>query len=230
MSLDPEQVATAYAGTRRRIIELLQETDEADHGRRVPACPDWTVHEVASHVTGVCDDILEGNLEGVATDPWTRAQVERYSDTPLQAVLDHWEEVGTTIDGLIPAFPGSAAAQMVFDVTNHEHDLRGALGRPGGQDSDGVEVGVAFTTGAMDGFVRAHGLPPLEIRAGARSYRAGEGEAVTTLTATPFDVLRSLAGRRTIDQIRALDWDGDPEPYLGIFETNVLTPPAQPVE
>ena len=230
MNPDLDLVAAAYGGTRGRMIELLRAVDGEAVARLIPACPDWTAHEVASHVTGVCDDILEGNLDGVATEPWTRAHVDRYADTPLPEILDHWEEVGATIDGLIPAFPPEAAAQMVFDVTNHEHDLRGALEQPGAQDSDGIAVGVLFATGAMDGFVRDRGLPPLEIQTGGQSYRAGEGEPAVTLRASSFDVFRSLGGRRTVDQIKALDWDGDPEPYLGIFETNVLTPPAEPVE
>jgi hypothetical protein len=30
-------------------------------------------------------------------------------------------------------------------------------------------------------------------------------------------LFRALHGRRTVEQVRAMDWDGDPEPWLSAF-------------
>jgi hypothetical protein len=37
------------------------------------------------------------------------------------------------------------------------------------------------------------------------------------VTAEPFELARLLAGRRTLDEIRALHWAGDAEPYLPLM-------------
>ena len=57
----------------------------------------------------------------------------------------------------------------------------------------------------------------------------GDEPAAMRLTATRFEVLRAFGGRRSLDQVRALDWSGDPTPYLGLFELGPFSPPAEPV-
>ena len=42
-----------------------------------------------------------------------------------------------------------------------------------------------------------------------------------------FELFRALSGRRTIEQVRALAWDGDPEPHLGLFAPYPM--PASPL-
>jgi hypothetical protein len=40
---------------------------------------------------------------------------------------------------------------------------------------------------------------------------------VAGVTAEPFELFRSLSGRRSRDQIRAMDWTRDPEPLLEVL-------------
>ena len=47
---------------------------------------EWTVKDVVAHLCGACEDILAGRLEGVATDPWTEAQVARFEGADLEVV------------------------------------------------------------------------------------------------------------------------------------------------
>jgi hypothetical protein len=35
-----------------------------------------------------------------------------------------------------------------------------------------------------------------------------------TVSAEAFELFRAISGRRSADQIRAMAWDGDPEPYV----------------
>src|SRR4051812_41896335 len=118
------EVGNAYAGVRERVSALVQ---GADPTQPVPACPDWTVKDLVAHVTGVVDDVLAGRIEGVATDPWTAAQVEARKDHSLDQIVAEWNEKAPAFEALLDAF-GSPGEQAVFDVTTHEHDLRGALG------------------------------------------------------------------------------------------------------
>src|SRR5207245_258980 len=96
----------------------------------VPACPEWTVHDVIAHLAGVCADIINGNLAGVATESWTAAQVDARRAHTVEQIIAEWSEVAPQVEAMADHFPGRAGPQLVFDLTTHEHDLRGALGRP----------------------------------------------------------------------------------------------------
>ena len=69
-------IAAAYNGVRTRVGELTGTLDETTSGTPVPPCPRWTVHDVVAHLVGVVEDAMAGRLDGVATDPWTQAQVD----------------------------------------------------------------------------------------------------------------------------------------------------------
>lgn len=230
MLLEPDAIAAAYGGTRRRTTDLLRAAGTDDVGDlTVPACPEWTVTQLAAHVCGVCDDILAGNIAEAGTDPWTADQVASFAGMPLAGILDHWDEVGLTVEGLMPGFPQLPASQVVFDATTHEHDVRGALGEPGGRESDGIMAGLGFLLTSLDGVVREHGLPALGITTPQRTWPVGDGQPHVRLSASSYDVFRSFGGRRSLDQIRGLGWDGDPSPYF-VFFGSLLRPPPEPVE
>lgn len=222
-------MGAAYAEGRRRITELLQGLDDAAAaGATVPCCPAWSVHDVVAHLTGVCADVLAGRIDGVGTDPWTEAQVDARRDVPLKDILTEWNEVAPAVEAMAGAF-GRAGFQWVGDQAIHEHDLRGALDRPGARDSETVRVGLRFMVpGFLEG-VAALGLPVLEVEAGDRTWRSGEGDPAVRLRVEPFAALRSLCGRRSLDQIRALPWTDDPEPYLEAFTWGPFTPPGTDV-
>jgi hypothetical protein len=112
-------------------------------------------------------------------------------------LMTRWSEQGPVFEG----FP--LPPEAVIDVTTHEQDLRGALGRPGARDSD--ELLFAFAL-AADRATTA--MPGLRIEAGGASY--GPAEAPAVLRGEPFEIYRALLGRRSADQLRALDWQGGP--------------------
>lgn len=223
---EPDVIAAAYAGTRRRTTELLRAADAGVGDRLVPACPEWTVAELVAHMCGVCVDVLAGNIAGAGTDPWTAAQVEAFVGTPLPAILDRWDEVGPQVEVLLPAVPAQSTSQMVFDLTTHEHDLRGALDQPGGRDADAIRVGLGFLLTAIDGLIREHGLDGLEVTTGDEVLMVGDGDPRVQLNAAPFELFRALGGRRTLDEVRALDWSADPAPYLDRLFGGPLRPPT----
>jgi uncharacterized protein (TIGR03083 family) len=174
-------VGEVYAEGRGRISDLVLELDGEDAARTVPTCPKWTVGDVVSHLVGVCADVLAGNIEGVATDPWTAAQVQARMGRPLAELVEEWSDVGPQVEALAGHFPGQTGAQWVTDLTTHEHDIRTAVGRPGARDSQGVEVGLDFlVTVGLHAAVSARGLQPLVVQAGERSWVVGTGETTAT--------------------------------------------------
>jgi uncharacterized protein (TIGR03083 family) len=230
--VDPVVSMAAYRGVRERVTEVLVGVDDGVAATTpVPGCPEWTVTDLAAHICGVCVDILEGNLDGVGTAPWADAQAERFAPLGLAAVLAQWNEVGPQVEALGPAFPPRAATQLVFDVTTHEHDARGAVGDTGGRSREALAVPLDFIAGSLDARVRHEQLPTLALRAAdGWSATAGEGSPDVELRASSFELFRSFGGRRSLDQIRALDWSADPDVYLAaVFTDTPLTPPATPL-
>ena len=220
------QVGDAYRGVRERMTALAE---GADPDGRVPACPEWTVKELLAHVTGVIADILDGRLEGVASDPWTEAQVSARRGTPLPDILGEWAEKATAVEPMIDDF-GAAGRQLVFDAVTHEHDLRGALDRPGAVDSDAVTVAAGFVVPGFLATVAASGAPVLEVTTpGGDRWVSGEGEPAARLHATPFDLIRAVSGRRASEQLQAMAWEGDAGPYLGSFAFAPFRPAQQPL-
>jgi hypothetical protein len=156
----------------------------------VSCTPEWTVRQLAAHIVGVPEDVLAGRMEGVASDTWTQAQVEMYGDLTLTELANLFETSAPQIDAIVHNIPQPIISQFVMDAVTHEQDMRSALGKPGGRDSKAVEVGVGFFLNLIE-----ISDPPLF------------DELVNT-SVSAWDVLRSLTGRRTVEQMNALGLDG----------------------
>jgi uncharacterized protein (TIGR03083 family) len=184
-----EEVVKAYVELRDRMITLLRALPADAATITVPHCPEWTVQETVSHMVGVPEAIMLGDMEGVAGEEWTQRQVERHRGDSLADLADAWEAQGEQFLAILPNIPQPTLSQLVFDVTSHEHDVRHAVGQPGARDSGAVAVGVGFLKNminARDG---------LDIA------------VVDAWTITDFDSFRSLGGRRSLEQIAALGLD-----------------------
>ena len=207
---------------RARVTALLADLPEGAGHLAVPACPEWEVHDVLAHVSGVCVDILEGRIEGAGTDPWVAVQVEARRGVPVARLLDEWNEAAPQVEAIAAGF-GPAGAQWVFDFATHEQDLRGALGVPGGRDADSWSISLEFVMPAFHGRVAQLGLPALRVVCDDREWESPHGPSVETLRADRFELGRALTGRRSADQVRAFDWSADPEPYLAAFTFGPFT-------
>ena len=223
------ELAAAYTGGRGRITRLVAGLDEQEVATIVAGCPEWTVKDVVAHLTGICSDILAGNIEGVATDPWTAAQVDARRPLPLAQLVAEWDEVGPQIEAMLPSFPPEPATQLITDLTTHEHDLRGALDRPGARDSDAIAIGLAFTAPNFLTSIADRDLPALSLRAGDSEWAPDGARPAVSVSADRFELLRALTGRRSSSQLRQLKWDGDPEPYLPAFEWGPFRVPTSDV-
>lgn len=231
MSEVPASAGAAYAGVRRRVNELVAGVSDR-WGDTVPACPEWRVHDVVSHLAGVVDDILAGRLEGGGTAPWTEAQVGARRGHGTAEVLDEWNRRSAQLEEMLDTF-GPPGRQMVMDAVTHEHDLRGALEAPGARDSDAVVIGLDWLAKAYQGASAAGGHPGLRIvttdGTGSTWVPEIERPVVATVSGSSFDLLRSLSGRRSVDEIRSLSWDGDVDAVLPSFSYGPFRPPAASV-
>jgi uncharacterized protein (TIGR03083 family) len=216
-----------YAAAAARIAAMAADLDDTTLATRLPACPDWTVRDVVCHLTGVARDVTSNNMAGAPSRAWTDAQVECRRDVPLAAVLEEWEELVPVVCHFVKKAPALVGLIMVNDVTAHEHDLLGALGRTGDRDGDTVRFAFEALVGRIGTKLTEAGKPALRVVADDRAYIAGEGEPVATATGSPFEFIRAFTGRRSPDQLRALFTAGDPEVFVGSI--SVFEPRADPL-
>jgi len=218
------QAAELYAEGRERIVGMVTGLSPRQAATPVPTCPEWSVADVLAHLTGICADVLAGNTDGVATDPWTEAQVTARRGRGIDELVAEWSETAPQVEALSEAFPPELGAQWITDLTTHEHDIRTAIDQPGARDSAGVATGLDFVvTIGFQPSVAAHGLPPIEVRGGDKAWHASGTVTGAAVEGSPFELLRALTGRRSAAQIRTLFWSVDPEPYLPAFEFGPFT-------
>ena len=222
---DSPDYASAYRGLRTRVTELVRSADASALNRTAPATPDWRVRDIVAHMAGVCDDVSNGNMDGVASDPWTDAQVAKRADWDIDQILDEWEEHSAKVEAVMNDL-GPAVGQMLADAATHEADIRGALGVPGGRESDATIIGVDWGLTVLRARLAGKGLGTLRIQHEGGVTEIGEGEPVTRLNATRFEIGRAMTGRRSHAQVRALDWDGPLDPDALNLEPKLFMPPA----
>lgn len=229
------QVGAAYASCRARIGELVRAAgDERATATVVPACPEWSVHDVVAHLAGVVADALAGNLDGVATDPWTAAQVEARRGRTVDEVVDEWDAAAPAFEAFLDAV-GDPGRQAVLDAVTHEQDIRGALGERGGRDADAVHIGLSFVAPRFVDAAAERGVAVRVVSDDGATF--GPADAPLTLSASAFELVRALTGRRSAEQLRAMAWGGDlsgtgmdMEGVIAAFTWGPFTPAASPVE
>ncbi len=216
-----------YRNARVRTTQLCR-TFGGDGSGRVPCCPDWTVTDVVAHTTGVCADILAGNIAAAGTDPWTQEQVDIRRGRSLEEVLVEWEQLGPKVEAALAG--GHLPDQLLADTVTHEQDLRGAFDEPGYRDDPALLAGLRFLFDSLAGAGGSTELPPVKVISGPYQRLIGDGEPQATLTVEPFELMRSFTGRRSLEQVKAYDWGGaDPSPWLPMFSFGPFTPRSEPV-
>jgi uncharacterized protein (TIGR03083 family) len=219
-------IGDLYREGRLRISGMVGDLGPVEAGRPVDACPGWTVHDVVAHLAGACADALAGRLDGVTTAAWADAQVAARRDRTLPELLEEWSTVAPPLEAEPDLFPERLQTIWVLDITVHEQDVRGALGRPGARESDAMAIALEFLVReGLDRRLAGAGLGPLEVRTGAKTWVVGEpdGGPAEAVDLSQFELFRALTGRRSTAQIARYEWTCDPRPFLAAFEFGTFT-------
>lgn len=217
--------------TQGRVVDIARDLGEEEAARTVPACPQWTVKDLVAHMVGVGADALDQTTDESLSEQWTQQHVEQREAADLSTVVEEWSGLAPRIAELIGQADEEAAANLVVDVSTHEQDLRGAVGRPGARDSEAMQLGATAFAGMFGDKVRAAGLAPVTLESDGPdgwSYLAGgpqdgqpgwEGgtNAAIGVRAPLFELHRGLSGRRSQAQVRGWEWTDDPGPYLPLL-------------
>jgi uncharacterized protein (TIGR03083 family) len=217
--------AMSYKRGQERVVALMSDKDPETI---VPACPEWSGTDVVRHLAGLSADISNSVFDGFASEEWTDQQIQDRSSLTLEQVIAEWND---SIDGaaailddvasldlpdLVPSalgmIPSTALAPMaISDILHHEFDLRNAYGDTSGRDLPEVHFAAAGHVRSLRHQFSALGLPTLRIESSdsGQGWNVGRDEPVATVRATSFELMRSIGGRRTRDEMLNLAWEGD---------------------
>src|SRR5436190_721300 len=182
-----EPHAAAYRELRVRVSEVIRQADASALNGPAPATPGWRVHDVVAHLVGVSDDVVNGRLEGIASNPWTQAQVDKRAELGTADLLAEWEENGPAFEAMLAGVPSEIAGQAIFDAATHEHDLRHAIGAPGARESDAIAVGWDWI---IDARTRGGGHALCFVIDGAEQV-SGTGDVLARIEAPRFELFRA---------------------------------------
>lgn len=205
-TVDARLTSRIYQDTKERICALLPDTADSPWATSVPACPGWTIRDVVAHLTAVAEDWADRTLTGAPTDEQTAEHVARFTGRSTTRLLEAWTAATTRLqhmaasDGLNPP---------LGDITCHEHDIRGALDRPGARES----AAVWHTSDRLIPMLQPS--RPVRITVEDGEYLCGPAEGPElSLSTTRFEAVRWRTGRRSRAQLAAMKWSGDPAPII----------------
>lgn len=206
---DRPELGPLYRQTRLHTTALVAGSSDPEIGNApVPATPEWTVHDVLAHLVGITAGAAGPVPEGGPTEEWTGDHVAWGRGLTLDELLATWAEHGPAFEAVVNR------PQAIIDAVTHEYDLRGALGRPGDREDEpmrwasrllrsGITVPSPLTIRTEDGDTPAR----------TTADRPPTAET-TVLTTSVFELFRWRMGRRSRAQMAAMDWSGDPGPFL----------------
>jgi uncharacterized protein (TIGR03083 family) len=207
-------VAEHYRGQREELSALVLGLDAGQVDTAVPGCPLWDVRQTLSHLVGVTADVCSGTMADAGQPVWTQAQVDARSDKSVQELVEEWTKRSVGFEEALPSM-GFTGWVFTYDVTMHGDDIREALGLPLGSSETHRVV--------LDGIIdrarsRAEGIGTLTLSSGDETWTLGEGQPSASLRVGSIGELARVIGARRDDvTVRALDWTGDPEPWIPVL-------------
>ena len=231
------ELASAFREVRLALSEQLQAADESAWSTPIPIRPEWTVKDTVAMLAGFAKALVEGAWREDYSDAWSDPDVRRRllnafnglillrRDHSGPQVLAEWETHAVKLERMMNGdeqFPEGthpfAGWTYLWAVVQNAHNIWAALQVESKlRDSEATAMVLESAVYWLDMRLQATGAPALRIRAGDREWVVGDGIPQATVTAPAFELFRALSGRRSLEQILAFSWDGDPQPYLKVF-------------
>ena len=214
----PVDCGAIYEEERRAFVKFLRSCDAPELATSVPATPEWSVRDVLAHVVGVTADLNAENF-GDSSDPdaWTAAQVRARRDRTVDELAAEWDGEAPRFEDGLRLFGYEIGSHYIGDLLQHVADVKHALGRPRPSDNLTLAVALDFYLISFEQSLDEQQCGAVQLGAGEESWTLGSGAAIASVTAERFELFRSLGGRRSEAQVRALSWRGDMDAVVPIF-------------
>lgn len=229
-----------YRANHARVLDFVATRDPSV---MVPACPAWSAADLLRHLTGLATDVVAGNVDGYGGDEWTDRQVSSRAELPVEDVLDEWRESTEPLAAMLDDLAGSGlpavidtatgpqkregfAAAIIGDLLHHEFDLRNAYGDRQGRERPDVVMSAIGHAKALRPVFTTRRLPTLRIEIDGQPLDIGRDDPQAVLSMSAFETVRSIGGRRTLDEIRELDWTGARDRFVDLIVLPYMRPPA----
>ncbi len=198
-----------YELNRQRLIATMRAASSEQLARSVPATPAWSVRDALAHVVGITADLNALDFGTGDPEAWTAHQVETRREDSIEEIVEEWDREATKFEDGLRLFGYGIGSHYVADLHAHLQDVRMTLGLDAARDPETVLVALDFYLESLDETLRETGSSAIELLVGGERHVAGEPPVLASVKGDAFELLRSLSGRRSLEQIRALDWDGD---------------------
>ncbi len=189
-----------YRANVDAVSALAGSLDADDLSRRVPATPDWTVHDVLAHLAGGPADMIADRMDGAPSPEWTARHVDERAARSAEELV---AELQASVDAVVASLEGNDSPGLVWNIAVHHADLHEALGKGAPPEQMWRPVLEAIAprmlgdnTGAVDG------VPDYELFRAIFSRRSRTQMTgwSTTLDPTTLDDL-CIFGPREDDQV-----------------------------
>ncbi|MUH57726.1 MAG: hypothetical protein F2790_01065 [Actinobacteria bacterium] len=208
------EYGTAWNASRDRVSDLILRTELSKLDAIAPLTPEWRVRDIVAHLVGVAQDVSSGNFPQ-DFDAWTRAQVERLRTFDAHELIDQWQEFP------IGEMLSESLAIALYDQVTHEADICHALGVPIALEPRTLSLLSKFT---LSRFAAQENDLCVTLHLDDQDFVSGDGARALTLSATAFDWFRASNGRRSVTQIKAMEWWGDVDVIAILFASGFFTP------
>ncbi len=218
------RLATMYFDVRTRVVDTVAPLTDEQLSLPVPACPEWTVHGLLAHITAlpmalVAGEIPDEVMGGGDPNPWLTRMVAENVGRPVAELTSWWtsndEALASVVDG---------AGRLLADLFTHEGDLYGALGARADRSPAELDSQIDAAMAGFQAEIVAAGLPPVAVDNGNERRASGPGEPGWVLRCDFWTAHRALNSRRTREELRALDHEGDPERYFDALHHHLPLP------
>jgi uncharacterized protein (TIGR03083 family) len=229
-------ISGVYESARNDLIDLLRGLSDQELDRDVPATPGWSIRNIATHLAADATCVISsdfprqffdsfGDEDAVAVlNEWTAGQLRDRTGKSLDEIVEEWDRSAQAVTAMMrkeQEWPGGLPwftdRVLTTDVAVHQQDIYGALGMEKDREAPQVKIGLAGYIGTMDFRLQGDGQPAMRFESGEKSWSAGGDDPKATVRASRWELFRAMSGRRNPDQIRAYDWEGDPEPFITYF-------------
>jgi len=209
----------AWNASRQRVSGLIIRTPLLKLDQVAVLTPEWRVRDIVAHLVGVAQDVSTGNFPQ-DFDAWTSAQVDRLRDIDAHELVRQWQEFP------IGEMLSEPLAIALFDQMTHEADICHALGTPIALDPGALLLLSKFT---LNRFGAHENDLHVTLHLDKQNFEIGSGRHEVTLSATAFEWFRASSGRRSVQQIRAMAWQGDVDVVEILFGNGFFTPSERDV-